>query len=272
MNLDRAKAALTGTRFADLRHVTVTGSTNADVPRLLAERLPEHAPARPLVLVADHQTAGRGRLDRIWEDEPGSSLLVSIAVGLAGIAEDRWTLVPAAVGVAAVDACATTRLKWPNDLVVPNPDADGADLKVGGILTEMVDVEGAGPFAVVGVGINLNWHAIPPDLTATATSLDEVLGGAVDREVVLLDLLVGLDQRWLPLIEVLAVPTDEFLGAYRARSATLGRRVRVELTGAELIGAAVDIDSGGGLVIEDDQRVRRTVGVGDVVHLRSAAG
>ncbi len=268
MDVDRAKAALAGSRFEDLRAVTVTGSTNADVPVLLAERGPTGGAVRPLVLVADHQTAGRGRLDRTWEDEPGASLLVSIAVGLAGIPEDRWTLVPAAVGAAAVDACAGTRLKWPNDLVAPGSGTEGVDLKLGGILAEVVDVPDQGLVAVVGLGVNLDRSSVPGELEGVATSLDRVLGGSVDREVVLLDLLVGLDERWLPLLEVSSTPVEEFLGAYRARSATLGRRVRVELPAAELVGTAVDIDATGALVVEDDQRVRRTVAVGDVVHLR----
>ncbi len=270
MGLDRAKAALAGTRFADLRWVAETGSTNADLPALLADRGPSGGPPPPLVLVADHQTAGRGRLDRTWQDTPGSSLLVSIGLGVADLSPDRLTLLPAAVGAAAADACAGTRLKWPNDLVVVGDAPDAPERKLGGILSEYVEVPGVGPFVVVGVGLNLEDDAVPAELTDEATSLAAVLGGEVDREVVLTDLLVGLGSRWLPLVEPATADTDEFLAAYRARSATLGRRVRVELADAVLVGTAVDLAVDGSLVVEDDQRVRRTVSVGDVVHLRPA--
>ena len=272
MGLDRAKAALAGTRFADLRWVAETGSTNADLPVLLAERGPTGGPPAPVVLVADHQTAGRGRLDRTWEDEPGSSLLVSIGIGASDIPPARRTLVPAAVAAAACDACSGTRVKWPNDLVVVGSGPDGGDLKLGGVLAELVEVPAVGPVVVVGIGLNLNWGTIPGSLEGVATSLDRVLGGTVDREVVLVDLLVGLDQRWLPLVESASADPDEFLSAYRARSATLGSRVRVELTDAVLVGTAVDLAADGSLVVEDDQRVRRTIAVGDVVHLRPEGG
>jgi BirA family biotin operon repressor/biotin-[acetyl-CoA-carboxylase] ligase len=253
--MDRAKAALRGTRFADLRWVPTTGSTNADLPVLLAERGATGGPPAPLVLVADHQTAGRGRLDRTWEDEPGASLLVSIGLGVADLPAERLTLLPSAVGAAAVDACSGTRLKWPNDLVAPGAGPDGTDLKLGGVLSELVDVDGVG-------------SSVPAELTDVATSLDAVLGGTVDREVVLLDLLVGLDERWLPLVEPPTVDPEEFLAAYRARSATIGRRVRVDLGASILVGTAVDVAADGALVLEDDQRVRRVVSLGDVVHLR----
>lgn len=268
MGLDRAKAALEGARFGDLRWVPATGSTNADVPVLLAERGATGGPPAPLVLVADHQTEGRGRLDRTWQDEPGASLLVSIGLGVADLPAERLTLLPAAVGAAAVDACSGTRLKWPNDLVAPGTGPDGTDLKLGGVLSELVDVEGVGPFVVVGLGINLERSSVPADLGDVATSLDAVLGGTVDREVVLLDLLVGLDERWLPLVEPATADPEEFLAAYRARSATIGRRVRVDLGTSILVGTAVDVDAAGALVVEDDQRVRRVVSLGDVVHLR----
>ena len=86
--------------------------------------------------------------------------------------------------------------------------------------------------------------------------------------MLLADLLITLDTRWLPLVGPAAPSVEEFVAAYRARSATLGRRVRVELADAVLVGTAVDIEDDGALVVEDDQRVRRTVTVGDVVHLR----
>ena len=272
MPFERAKAALTGSRFADLRWVEETGSTNADVAAILAGQDPSED-RRPVVLVAGHQPAGRGRRDRTWEAPPGSSLLMTIGLPVADIDPGRWPLVNAAVALATVDAAPDLRVKWPNDLVAPGVGTDGADLKVGGILAELhQDLGGLGPCLVVGLGLNLNWGEMPEELAATATSLDVLLGGHVEAEVVVTDLLVSLDSRWLGLLDRSAPTVDQLLDAYRARSATIGRRVSVELeagTGQGLLtGTAVDIDASGALVVEDDAGELRTVTVGDVVHLR----
>ncbi len=272
MPFARAKAALAGTRFADLRWVEETGSTNADVASILASQDPSQD-RRPVVLVAGHQTAGRGRRDRTWEAPPGASLLMTVGIPVGDIDAERWPLVNAAVALAAVDAAPDLRVKWPNDLVAPGVGADGADLKVGGILAELhPDLGEMGPCLVVGLGLNLNWGRMPPELEATATSLDILLGGDVETEVVVTDLLVSLDSRWLGLLDRSEPTTDQLLDAYRSRSATIGRRVRVELeagTGQGLLtGTAVDVDASGALVVEADDGSTRTVTVGDVVHLR----
>lgn len=198
---------------------------------------------------------------------------MSIGMSVAEVASEHLSVLNAAIALAVVDAVPNLRIKWPNDLVVPGV-ADGADLKVAGILSEVhPGSDGAGPWLVAGVGINLNWTTMPEDLAATATSLDIVLGGAVDPEVVLTDLLVSLDSRWLALVERPSSSIDELLDAYRSRSATLGRQVRVELDAragddALLVGTAVDVDRTGALVVEDAGGARRTVTVGDVVHVR----
>ncbi len=273
MSFERAKAALVGTRFADLRWVPTTGSTNADMLGLLREQgagtpTGQARPARPIVLVADHQSAGRGRLDRTWEAPAGASILMTIGMSVDDVAPERRTLLTAALAASVADAQPELRIKWPNDLVAVGAGDDGGDRKVGGILAEVHAVGGLGDCVLLGMGLNVNWPEIPADLAGIATSLNLVLGGDVDRDVLLADLLITLDTRWLPLVGPAAPSVEEFVAAYRARSATLGRRVRVELADAVLVGTAVDIEDDGALVVEDDQRVRRTVTVGDVVHLR----
>src|SRR3954470_17439387 len=136
---DAVGANLRGTRFADLRVLDETGSTNADVLELARAGAPEG-----VVVLAHHQTAGRGRLDRRWEAPPGASLLLSILTRPAehGLADDRLHLVTTAVGVAAAEACrevtgAYVRLKWPNDLVVAVDDQTGPR-KLSGLLAETV--------------------------------------------------------------------------------------------------------------------------------------
>lgn len=272
MQFERAKAALEGTRFADFRWVEETASTNADMVEILRSQDPSQD-RRPAVLVAGHQTAGRGRRDRTWDAPAGSSLLMSIGLPVGDIDPARWSLLNAAVALATVDAAPDLRVKWPNDLVAVGAGADGSDRKVGGILAELhEDLGGLGPCLVVGLGLNLNWGEMPPELADTATSLDLVLGGEVAADVVVTDLLVALDSRWLGLLGRSAPDVTELVDAYRSRSATIGRSVRVELdsTGgaAELIGTAVDVDDSGALIVESADGERRTVTVGDVVHLR----
>jgi BirA family biotin operon repressor/biotin-[acetyl-CoA-carboxylase] ligase len=248
-----------GTRFADVRAVARTGSTNADVLALARAGAPEG-----VVVVADHQSAGRGRRDRRWEAPPGSSLLLSVLTRPGGsgigLADDQLHLVPTAVGVAAAEASravtgADVRLKWPNDLV-----AGGR--KLSGILAETV-VEGGQVVAlVVGIGVNVSWA---PD---GATSLAELAGGEVDRAALLRPLLVGLDA-WYGRLAA-APGASMLLMRYRQLLATIGRRVRVETDDGVIVGDAVDVDGEGRLLVVDECPDRpRAVSVGDVVHLRS---
>lgn len=272
MPFERAKAALSGTRFADLRWVQETGSTNADVAEILRSGGPSTGRGA-VVLIADHQVAGRGRRDRTWEARPGSSLLMSIGLPVGELDPQRWSLLNAAVALAAVDAAPDLRIKWPNDLVAPGAGESGADLKVGGILAELHhDVGDRGPCIVIGLGLNLNWVEMPGELADTATSLDILLGGDVDPDVIVADLLIALDSRWLALLADASGGPDELLAAYRSRSATLGRTVKVELDagsgGDVLTGTADDIDATGALLVMGTDGRRHTVTVGDVVHAR----
>ncbi len=205
-----------------------------------------------LVAVADFQTAGRGRRGRGWEAPPGASLLVSVLLR-PSLAPERTPLVSMACGVAMAEAVTRVagfapRLKWPNDLVV-------GDRKLAGILAER-DADAI----VVGAGVNVAWQELPPDLADTATACNLETGRTVDRRELLDAYLAELDRRSDDL--------DGIVAEYRARLATLGRRVRVERPGDELVGRAVDIGDTGGLRIESDGGDVVDVHVGDVVHLR----
>lgn len=215
-------------RFADIRWLAEVASTNDVLVALARGGAPDG-----LVVVADHQTAGRGRRGRTWEAPAGSSLLASVLLRPAP------PLVTLAAGLAAADACAEVAgvevaLKWPNDLLL----AGGG--KLGGILAEAV-----GGAAVVGLGLNVDWGGAP--LPAGAASL----GRPVDRRALLDAWLRGLDQ-----------PGD-VLARYRERCSTIGRRVRVQLVDGVLEGVATAVEGDGRLVVGG-----RPVAAGDVVHLR----
>jgi BirA family biotin operon repressor/biotin-[acetyl-CoA-carboxylase] ligase len=201
---------------------------------------------------------------------------MSIGLPVAGIAASRRGLATTCLALAVTDATAAlglsqVRIKWPNDLVVDAPDApdDGPGYrKIGGILAELHPVEGIGDCLVLGIGLNVNWPEIPAELASSATSLRHLAGTEVDRDDLVAAILVALDRTWLPAIESGDGDLSAFWTAYAGRSATLGRRVRVELPGSVLLGEATAVSTEGALDVVDDTGQVHTVTVGDVVHLR----
>jgi len=177
------------------------------------------------IVVADHQTAGRGRSEQRWESTFGTALLVSFVL-LPN------PLLSLAAGVAAAEACGSeVRLKWPNDMLL-----DGR--KVGGILVETTPRK-----AICGVGINLTWAP------AGAAELDQ------PRDVLFERLSERIGVR-------IASSADQVLARWRQLSATLGRKVRVEVSGQITEGIADDIGSGGELIVDGVPFV-----AGSVIHL-----
>ena len=240
----------------DIHQLDEVGSTNTYV----RERARQGAPAG-LVAVADHQTAGRGRLGRRWESPPGANLLVSFLLRPDCGAGDVH-LCAGAVALAAADACREVAgvepvLKWPNDLLL-----DGT--KLAGVLAEAEFAGAILKAVVVGIGINVAWPG-PPE--AGGTCLDDVSRTIqpLDRQVLLLRLLNALEPRCELLEE--AAGRRDLADEVRRRCATLGQRVRVILAGEELIGRADAIDDDGRLVVETASG-SRPVSAGDVVHLR----
>ena len=258
----RARSALAigpGARFADVRWVAETGSTNADAMELARQGEPEG-----IVLVADHQTAGRGRAGRSWTAPSGAGLLASVLLRPPAAVMDLCTMAVAVSAAEAVEAVAgfSPRLKWPNDLVWPG-DGSGADRKLAGILAE-ADTQPAA--VVVGIGINVRWpDDLPVDLADIAVACNHVTEAPVDREDLLIALLEHLGPRYEALV---AGDRGALLAAWRARSATLGRRVRIDLGAADIEGTAVDVTDQGHLVVDTDDGDRQTFAVGDVTHLR----
>lgn len=265
MQGDDAREALARSRFADVRWVDQTGSTNADLLALAAEGADDG-----VVLVADHQTAGRGRLGRTWEAPPGASLLCSTLLR-PDLPVDRLHLVSLAVAVAASDACDAVAgvrpaLKWPNDLLVTGPD--GTERKVAGILAESSTRAGTVAAVVVGMGLNVNWPSqLPAELASIATALNHHAGHDVDREELLVAHLRGLES----VLAELTAPqgVEALLLRYRHLCSTLGRTVRVDLGSGSVVGDAVDLTPEGHLLVELAGEML-PIAAGDVVHLRPA--
>ena len=214
--------------------------------------------ATDVVVLADEQTGGRGRLDRTWHSPSGGiwlSVLFRPDVPMA--ATPVFTLAAAvAAARAAREAGVEAVIKWPNDVLV---EVDGEERKLVGILTEMEGEADRVSWVVAGIGINANVApgALPSE--ADATSLSAVRGEPVDRR--------RFTQRVLETFDTVGTDPDAILDEWREYAATLGRQVRIDTPNGEVVGEAVDIEYPGSLVVEtDDERI--TVSAGDCDHLR----
>ena len=245
-------------------------STNADLA-LLAATTDDDG----VVLIAEHQTAGRGRLDRTWSAPPRSGLTLSALVRpgrTEPVPAARWPWIPLLAGLAVAaslrrDADVQAVLKWPNDVLID-------DRKVAGLLVERVDPgPGSGmgpgrPAAVIGIGLNVSLREdeLP---VPTATSL--VLAGAstTDRSLLARGLLRTLDGLLADWYRQDGDPGAGLQTAYVDACDTLGRRVRVEQAdGSAVVGEAAGIDDGGRLLVRTETG-QQAVGAGDVLHLKA---
>ena len=261
MDAPRATSALTGTRFSRFHWVDETGSTNADLLRVARDGGPEQ------VLGADHQTAGRGRMGRVWEAPPGASLLCSVLVRPPAGSLDPH-VVTTSLGLAAAEAVEAVTgvavgIKWPNDLVAGTSAAPD-DRKLAGVLAESTVVDGRVDAVVAGIGVNVNWpDGFPDELAATAVSLRQLVGADVDRT----DLVLAM----LGRLEVHLADPSRVRDAVAERSATIGRTVRVERGDGSVVGLATGLTADGRLVLDVDGTLHE-ISVGDVVHLRPTDG
>ena len=242
-----------GGLWQDVRVVEETASTNADVAAAARRGAPEG-----VVIIAERQTAGRGRLDRQWESPARAGVLLSVLFR-PRIAPAALTLLPLVAGLSMVEAVRSVagleaRLKWPNDVLVD-------DRKLGGILLERV-----GDAVVVGVGLNVTTRRDElPVAGATSVALED---GRTDREPLVKEVLRSLARRYQDFVGSKGSATV-VMPAYREVCATIGRHVVVTLPGdARVEGAAVDVDDAGRLVVQGADGVARPWSAGDVVHVR----
>jgi len=237
---------------SNIRVVETTGSTNADLLAAAAQGVPERT-----ILVAEHQTAGRGRLQRIWSNNPGRDLIFSL---LLRPRLDLQVLpsITLAVGLAvqmliAEKVAAPVGLKWPNDVLA-------AGKKISGILCETIltDV----PMVVVGIGINVNTlrHQLPEELRETATSLQILTETVFDRGQLLVNLLSYTEhfyRRWMEEREMV-------FREWEKKSAIRGKTLTIVEGDTIFQARAEGLDEWGRLAVDVDGR-RRVVGSGEII-------
>ncbi len=242
-----------GTRFHYFEEVVSTNST--------ARELAEKGAGEGEIVVAETQTAGRGRLGRRWASPPFANLYLSIILRpkLPPVHAPQITLM-AAVALAETTAAfipGFAAIKWPNDIMVGGK-------KLGGILTELsCDAERV-HYAILGIGVNLNFslEVMPEEIRRRATSVLALTGQSVSRESFLRRLIQDLD-RCYGVLE--ASGFGAIAARWEARFDLRGRRVRVEMLGQEIVGRAKGLDAEGALLVENESGAVQRIIAGDVV-------
>jgi BirA family biotin operon repressor/biotin-[acetyl-CoA-carboxylase] ligase len=258
LNATLVRDALTTSIVGRPIHYWATiGSTMDEARRLAEEDAPEGT-----VVIADEQTAGRGRLQRSWWAPPRGSVLLSLLLRPSSPSQaQRLTMI---CSLAVCDAIAEVaglraRVKWPNDVLID-------ERKVCGILTEMDLLGERVRYAIVGIGINVNvsFQDVPLLMTS-ATSLAAESGRPVSRLDLLVALLAGIERRYLALCEGQA-----FHQEWAKRMATLGHPVQVAGSAERWDGLAIGVDEDGALLVRGEDGCVRRVLAGDVT-LRPAS-
>ena len=248
---------LNETRFNQFEHVVETTSTNSDLVLRAAHSV------SGLVLVADHQTSGRGRLDRTWEALGGNNLLCSLLLKPEWD-KSRNTLLTSALAVVLTQTLKTweipTLIKWPNDLVV----ATESEEKLAGILAEYV--HGEFERVVIGFGLNIDWPGNKEEGPPGAISL-KMLGMEIDRWLLLKEILINFEKQ-LQLLATAEGPS-KLRKSHLACSATIGKKIKVNTQGKEVTGTATDITDEGLLVI-NNRKTETKIHSGDVTSVRGS--
>lgn len=238
---------------AQLHWYDTIDSTNTQAKVLAKEGAPHGT-----VLIADSQSAGRGRMGRQFDSQKSAGIYLSVILR-PGCPPDKLMHLTCAAGIAMCDAVERITgirpgIKWINDLVYEN-------CKLGGILTELsVDTAtGLTEYAVIGIGINCNRAAFPPELRGIATSLSAVTGTAVDRAALtgaMIDALYNMDRQ--------LGEKEAIMERYRADCINLGKAVKIHKADGILSGKAIDLDADGGLIVTLDDGSTLTVSAGEV--------
>lgn len=235
-----------------------TASTNDIAKQLCAENKGANA-----VVVADCQTAGRGRLDRSFVSPKGTGLYLSAVFTLQGN-EKHLELLSSLAGLAVRDSLYNlydlqVGVKWPNDVMYEGK-------KLCGILCEIVNLNNRPKFVVVGIGINTQRGAFPDDVAGIAGAISEFYTGEIDRNELCAEILHNLD-RYIVRSGALLRENNDILTRIKACSISIGQRVRVVLPDEDFEARVLDILPNGALLVDDFTNGERIVSAGEIVHM-----
>ena len=233
-----------------------------DSTNTYAKALASNGAEEGTVVIADHQTSGRGRFGRTWFAEPGSSLLFSIIIRPTFNA-DKAGLLPffAAVGIALAVETVTglqCECKWPNDILLHHK-------KSCGILLESTYQYNKLDYAIIGIGLNVNQMNFSGDLAATATSLRKEYGRELDRRNVFRQIMSSLESLYT---DVNRGNFDTVLMEWKARAAVFGKRIKLSQTANVIEGIAIALADDGGLIVETGSG-QRVFHAGDVTFTKT---
>jgi BirA family biotin operon repressor/biotin-[acetyl-CoA-carboxylase] ligase len=257
-------------RFGRTLHLLAQVDSTNHAAALLAQ----HSAPHGTVVLAEQQTAGRGRMGRTWFSPPGDGLYCSVVLRPSDELLDRLPWIPLVSAMAAARAIsnvtvAQVRLKWPNDLLHDERKLGGLLCESGGQSATSTS-RGVPLYVIAGIGLNVNTplERFPSDLQHIATSLAIASGGRVNRLRLFVALLEELEAGWAILR---TAPIAELIRDYTHWCVTIGRRIRVALPGDERVEGVAD-----GIAVDGSLRVVRTgpdghavdVRAGDVIHVR----
>ena len=238
----------------DVRYLPSVGSTNT-----VAKQLGEEGASEGVLVIADEQTAGKGRRGRSWQIPAGSSVQMSLLLRPA-LAPERISMVTLVMGLAVAEAIRDlygleAGIKWPNDVVIGGK-------KITGILTEMSAELQAVHYIVIGTGINVNVTTFPEELAGRATSLEIELGRKVSRAELVAQTMSRFEEAYELFLQTqdLSLLTER----YQALLLNRGREVRVLEPGHEFTGTARGINTLGELLVETEDGTVRKIYAGEV--------
>jgi BirA family biotin operon repressor/biotin-[acetyl-CoA-carboxylase] ligase len=250
LDIDMLTRALAGSPFPlTLRYFPTLDSTNT-----YAMRLPPGEAQEGLVVITDHQTAGRGRVGRVWEGFARQQLTFSLILRPAFAA--NWLMMASALAVSEAITRVTgltPAIKWPNDVLVGGKKACG------------ILIETSSEIAVIGIGVNVNGSlAQQPELAAHATTLEDEAGYPLSREGLAASILLALAQHYDAMRNHGDTGREAVRLAWRDRLVTLGAQVRVEQGRTQVTGWAEDVAEDGALIVRQDDGSRVLITWGDV--------
>jgi BirA family transcriptional regulator, biotin operon repressor / biotin---[acetyl-CoA-carboxylase] ligase len=233
----------------DLRYFPTLDSTNTYAMRLPPDEAPEG-----LVVITDFQTAGRGRVGRVWEGFARQQLTFSVVLRPPFAA--NWLMMASALAVSEAITRVTgltPAIKWPNDVLIGGK-------KVCGIL-----IETSGEIAVIGIGVNVNGSlAQQPELAARATTLEDTVGHPLSREALAASILLALAEHYETMRSQGDAGCEAVRLAWRERLVTLGAEVRIDQVQTQVTGWAEDVTEDGALIVQRDDGERVLITWGDV--------